>query len=45
MLVKTPTLSWMENYREAVNTDAEMEVIGEWFSNDFHKFHSKVLIF
>ena len=25
----------MKKYREAVNTDAEMEVIGEWFSNDF----------
>ncbi|MEC7463542.1 MAG: hypothetical protein VX007_11120 [Pseudomonadota bacterium] len=34
-MIKTPTLAWMKNYREAVNTDPEMEVIGEWFSNDF----------
>ena len=30
-----PSLSWMEAYRHAVNLDKEMEVIGEWFSEDF----------
>jgi hypothetical protein len=27
-----PELSWMERYRERVNADPEMEVIGGWFS-------------
>jgi hypothetical protein len=30
-----PSLSWMEAYRHAVNSDKEMEVIGEWFTEDF----------
>ena len=31
----TPSLAWMERYRDAVNADPEMAVIGEWFSVDF----------
>ena len=27
-----PEVSWMERYRERVNADPEMEVIGGWFS-------------
>ena len=34
-MLSRPSLSWMETYREAVNTDPEMKVIGEWFSADF----------
>ena len=30
-----PSLAWMERYRDAVNADPEMAVIGEWFSVDF----------
>ena len=31
----TPSLAWMERYRDAVNADPEMAVIAEWFSVDF----------
>ena len=27
-----PKVSWMERYRERINADREMEVIGGWFS-------------
>ena len=27
-----PELSWMERYRERVNADREMDLIGGWFS-------------
>ena len=27
-----PELAWMERYRERINADPEMEVIGGWFS-------------
>jgi hypothetical protein len=27
-----PDISWMERYRERINADPEMEVIGGWFS-------------
>ena len=27
-----PELAWMERYRERVNADPEMEVVGGWFS-------------
>ncbi len=30
-----PTLDWMERYRDAVNADAELGVIGDWFTLDF----------
>lgn len=30
-----PSLAWMERYRDAVNADPEMAVIGPWFSVDF----------
>ena len=30
-----PTADWMERYRERVNGDPEMAVIGDWFSLDF----------
>ena len=30
-----PSLPWMESYCHAVNSDKEMEVIGEWFTEDF----------
>ena len=30
-----PTPEWMERYRERVNADPEMQVIGDWFSLDF----------
>ena len=30
-----PTADWMERYRERVNADREMRVIGDWFSLDF----------
>jgi len=30
-----PTADWMERYRERVNADPEMAVIGDWFSLDF----------
>lgn len=31
----TPTSAWMEKYRETVNSDPEMAVIGDWFTVDF----------
>ena len=31
----TPSLAWMERYRDVVNADPEMAVIGRWFSTDF----------
>ncbi len=30
-----PSLEWMERYRDAVNADPEMGVIGDWFTLDF----------
>ena len=30
-----PTAEWMARYRERVNGDPEMAVIGDWFSLDF----------
>lgn len=30
-----PTAAWMEKYRDAVNADPEMAVIGDWFTVDF----------
>jgi hypothetical protein len=30
-----PEVSWMERYRERVNADRELEVIGGWFSTSF----------
>ena len=30
-----PSLAWMENYRDAVNADPEMSVIGDWFTENF----------
>ena len=30
-----PSLQWMERYRERVNADPEMSVIGDWFTVDF----------
>ena len=30
-----PTPGWMDRYREAVNRDPELDVIGEWFTTDF----------
>ena len=30
-----PSISWMEKYQTAVNTDPEMGVIVDWFSTDF----------
>jgi len=30
-----PEVSWMERYRERVNADPELEVIGGWFSTSF----------
>ncbi|MEE2661570.1 MAG: hypothetical protein VYB39_00950 [Pseudomonadota bacterium] len=30
-----PSISWMKKYQNAVNTDPEMKVIGDWFSTDF----------
>ncbi len=34
-MAEKPTLDWMERYRERVNADPEMAVIGDWFSLDF----------
>ena len=34
-MVKAPTPDWMERYRDRVNADREMAVIGDWFSLDF----------
>jgi hypothetical protein len=31
----SPSLEWMERYRDAVNADPEMGVIGDWFTLDF----------
>lgn len=30
-----PSLAWMEKYRNSVNSDQEMSVIGTWFTIDF----------
>jgi hypothetical protein len=30
-----PSLAWMEKYRDTVNADPEMSVIGDWFTADF----------
>ena len=30
-----PSLAWMEKYRETVNADPEMSVIGDWFTENF----------
>ena len=32
---KRPSLAWMETYRDTVNADPEMAVVGDWFSEDF----------
>ena len=34
-MAKAPTPYWMERYRERVNSDREMAVVGDWFSLDF----------
>lgn len=31
----TPSLEWMEKYRDAVNADPEMAVVGDWLTVDF----------
>lgn len=31
----TPSSAWMEKYRDTVNADPEMAVIGDWFTVDF----------
>jgi len=30
-----PSLAWMEKYRDTVNADPEMSIIGDWFTVDF----------
>ena len=30
-----PTMAWMERYRQRVNSDREMAVVGDWFTVDF----------
>jgi len=30
-----PSLAWMEKYRDTVNADPEMSIIGDWFTADF----------
>ena len=30
-----PSLEWMEKYRDAVNADPEMAVVGDWLTVDF----------
>jgi hypothetical protein len=30
-----PGASWLDRYRERVNSDAELDVIGEWFTTTF----------
>ncbi len=30
-----PSAAWMEKYRDRVNADPEMSVIGDWFTVDF----------
>ena len=30
-----PTPEWMNRFRDTVNLDAELKLIGEWFSTDF----------
>lgn len=32
---RIPEVAWMDAYRERVNADPEMEVIGGWFSTSF----------
>ena len=34
-MAEIPTPDWMERYRQRVNEDPEMAVIGDWFSLDF----------
>jgi len=34
-MVEKPTQEWIERFRQAVNHDQEMQVIGRWFSVDF----------
>ena len=31
----TPTPEWMNRYRDTVNQDAELNLIGEWFTTNF----------
>lgn len=31
----TPTPEWMDRFRDTVNQDAELNLIGEWFTTDF----------
>ncbi len=30
-----PDMTWMERYRDRVNSDAEMAVVGDWFTAEF----------
>lgn len=30
-----PSLAWIEKYRDTVNADPEMSVIGDWFTENF----------
>jgi len=32
---EAPTIEWMTKYQEAVNSDREMSVIGDWFTTNF----------
>jgi hypothetical protein len=34
-MAQKPTQEWLESFRQAVNRDQEMQVIGHWFSVDF----------
>ena len=34
-MADVPNLAWMERYKEAVNGDHEMAVVGDWFNTDF----------
>ncbi len=34
-MTNKPTPAWMAAYQRAVNDDAEMAVIGDWFTTDF----------
>lgn len=34
-MADVPTLAWMERYKEAVNGDREMAVVGHWFNTEF----------
>lgn len=34
-MADAPSMAWMERYRDRVNTDREMAVIGDWFDTEF----------